>query len=316
MADPICAVPSVRIPEDTNNIILSLTIIPLGPCPGTSVSSILLRPLSERSSCKPQFNTWKEPDLVNMFPQETPLNNLMSRLETMINNGNPRLEVIPDLCILMRALRELNQIPGIAAVKDSIANFVLYSLAHRGDQNPNLNTILSGPPSETKHIIAGHLTDIWRGLGLIPVTPYTQNNIRVISRQDLVGSYVGHTEQKTQRLLETTTHPVVMIEEAYSLNNGDHDMFGHEALDALNRYLSEHREPTIIMDFLPETFPGLRRRFNWQFNIERTAEEIAEDEAFNMGETTNDMNEDEVFNIDRMTRETDEDEDLGFNLFD
>lgn len=101
--------------------------------------------------------------------------------------------------------------------------------------------------------------------------------IKIVSRPDLVGQYVGHTCDKTYNLLKKTLEEgkVLFIDEAYSIVLDDKDSFGHEALNELNRFMSEHPQLVVIFagykgkmeDTLFKYQPGFKRRCTWIFEI-------------------------------------------------
>jgi DNA polymerase III delta prime subunit len=100
----------------------------------------------------------------------------------------------------------------------------------------------------------------------------------VLGRGDFIGSHVGETSLKTEAILKKNKGKVIIIEEAYLLYNGERDSFGMEALTLINRYMDEHSDDYIFIfngyeDHLNRTIfkaqPGLRRRIQWTFNIEK-----------------------------------------------
>ena len=108
-------------------------------------------------------------------------------------------------------------------------------------------------------------------------TPNTDDMIKIVTRADFVGEYVGWTDKKVNTLLMANLGKVVFIDEAYSLINGVHDSFGMEALTTLNLFLSQHpREIIVILagykDLLETGIfavqPGLERRMLWKFDCE------------------------------------------------
>lgn len=111
--------------------------------------------------------------------------------------------------------------------------------------------------------------------------------IKIVSRPDFVGMYIGHTADKTMTLLSSTLEDgkVLFIDEAYSLILDDRDSFGNEALNELNRFMSEHPELVIIMagykDKMEATLfkhqPGLKRRCTWFFEISNYQPEMLSD---------------------------------------
>lgn len=107
--------------------------------------------------------------------------------------------------------------------------------------------------------------------------------IRVVSRPDFISGYLGQTDKKTNDLLNSAIGKVLFIDEAYSLYSGDKDPYGIEALDSINKFLSEHPDEIIVimagykdkMNRLFELQPGLRRRFMWTFECDGyTADEL------------------------------------------
>lgn len=101
--------------------------------------------------------------------------------------------------------------------------------------------------------------------------------LKIVSREDFIGQYLGWTTKKTKKLLDDNRGKVLFIDEAYSLINGIHDQYGMEALTTLNRYLSEHPNEILVIfagykeDMQNGIFyhqPGLKRRCMWHLEIE------------------------------------------------
>ena len=101
--------------------------------------------------------------------------------------------------------------------------------------------------------------------------------ITVVSRDDFVGGYSGHTAIKTKKLLTSNLGKVIFIDEAYSLLNDPRDAFGMEALTTLNLFMSEHPDSIAVIfagykELMQSgifTFqPGLPRRCMWHFECD------------------------------------------------
>jgi SpoVK/Ycf46/Vps4 family AAA+-type ATPase len=98
--------------------------------------------------------------------------------------------------------------------------------------------------------------------------------VTVVSREDFIGQWVGWTTEKTKTLLQKNHGKVLFIDEAYSLVKSERDQYGIEALDVINRYISEHPRNIIVilagyredMNNLFESQKGLFRRFMWNFD--------------------------------------------------
>jgi hypothetical protein len=71
--------------------------------------------------------------------------------------------------------------------------------------------------------------------------------VRIVQRADLVAEYVGQTAPKTRKVLDECLYGVLIIDEAYSLYNGERDTFGEECITVINQYMSEHAGEIIII---------------------------------------------------------------------
>ena len=161
------------------------------------------------------------------------------------------------------------------SLKESIINQIQFIITNKGDIDGHfLNTVLQGDPGCGKTTVAECIYNIWSSLDLFE----SDNEFSILHRSDFVGSYMGHTANKTKKLLQKYAGGVIFIDEAYSLNNGEKDDYGTEALDQLNSFISEEKGKTIIIiagyeDELESQFfgvnPGLKRRFQWKFTIEK-----------------------------------------------
>jgi len=110
--------------------------------------------------------------------------------------------------------------------------------------------------------------------------------ITVVSRNDFVGEYLGHTAGKTKKLLEANIGKVLFIDEAYSLLNDARDAYGFECLNTLNLFLSENPDKIVVIfagykDQMKSSIfaaqPGLQRRAMWSFDCDPySGEELAD----------------------------------------
>jgi DNA polymerase III delta prime subunit len=100
----------------------------------------------------------------------------------------------------------------------------------------------------------------------------------VIGREDLVGKYVGATEEKTSKLLNNNLGKFVIIDECYSLANGhDSNDYGPIALTMITKFITE-KPGQIGFIFLGykdkmingilKAQPGLESRFLWHFEFQ------------------------------------------------
>lgn len=105
----------------------------------------------------------------------------------------------------------------------------------------------------------------------------SDNIVQVVTRQDFVGAYSGHTALKTKKLLNENRGKVLFIDEAYSLCYDDRDSFGQEALTTLNLFLSQHPDEIVVIlagykeqmcNGIFKYQPGLTSRCIWHFECE------------------------------------------------
>ena len=101
--------------------------------------------------------------------------------------------------------------------------------------------------------------------------------IKVVSRKDFIAEYMGQSAIKTRALLSANLGKVLLIDEAYSLYNGERDQYGMEALTELNLFMSENPDGIAVIfagykDLMKwgifSVQPGLPRRCMWHFECQ------------------------------------------------
>lgn len=172
-------------------------------------------------------------------------------------------------------LKRLDGMIGMDELKQAVAEQLMFLFANNFNTDHHfLNTVIQGQPGCGKTTVAKLLYEIWNSLHIFE----DKSEFKILSRSDFVGSYMGHTSNKSRKLLSKAAGGVIFIDEAYSLYQSDKDDYGKEAIDELNGFMSEQSGKTIIIiagykEALETNFfavnSGLRRRFNWTFTIEK-----------------------------------------------
>lgn len=187
-------------------------------------------------------------------------------------------------------LEELNRMIGMKSVKETVFYQVLYYLQGmhlRSSEGEYLHTAIYGPPGCGKTSVAEIIGKIYHALNILPGST-EHPEIKKIGREDFVAGFLGQTSEKTRKFLKGCMGSVVIFDEIYSLapRDKDRDSFAKEAIDTLNKFLSEHKNDFcfIIAGYEEEVIncffamnKGLKRRFPWVHRIEPyTCEEMAE----------------------------------------
>lgn len=177
---------------------------------------------------------------------------------------------------LSKKLVNLNNMIGMTEVKEAVVEQLKFLICNDGDTESHfLNTVITGNPGCGKTTLARLLYEIWSTL---EVFKNDKSEFKIVTRSDLVGSYMGHTATKTRKLLNKHSGHVIFIDEAYSLCGSNKDDYGKECIDELTSFLSEESGKTILIvagyeNELKNHFfnvnSGLARRFNWTFNIKK-----------------------------------------------
>jgi len=177
---------------------------------------------------------------------------------------------------LTKHLVELKNMIGMSELKDAVVEQLMFLITNNNKTDGHfLNTVIKGDPGTGKTTVARILYNIWSSLEIFKCDKI---EFKILNRSDFVGSYMGHTANKTRKLLQKHSGNVIFIDEAYSLCSSEKDDYGKECIDEINAFMSEEAGKTIIIiagyeNSLNESFfsknSGLKRRFNWSFSIKK-----------------------------------------------
>jgi probable Rubsico expression protein CbbX len=130
--------------------------------------------------------------------------------------------------------------------------------------NPGLHMSFTGSPGTGKTTVALKMADILYKLKYI-----RKGHPLTVTRDDLVGQYIGHTAPKTKEVLKKAMGGVLFIDEAYYLYKPDNERdYGSEAIEILLQVMENQRDDLVVilagykerMDTFYESNPGLSSR--------------------------------------------------------
>ena len=130
--------------------------------------------------------------------------------------------------------------------------------------NPGLHMSFTGSPGTGKTTVGLKMADILYQLGYIK-----KGHLLTVTRDDLVGQYIGHTAPKTKEVLKKAMGGVLFIDEAYYLYKPDNERdYGSEAIEILLQVMENQRDDLVVilagykepMDKFYQSNPGLSSR--------------------------------------------------------
>jgi len=189
---------------------------------------------------------------------------------------------------LEQVLDELDRdLVGLRPVKSYIRQIASLLLVARlrekvglATDRPTLHMCFTGHPGTGKTTVAMRMAKILNNLGYV-----RRGHLVVVTRDDLVGQYVGHTAPKTKEILKKAMGGVLFIDEAYYLYRPENERdYGQEAIEMLLQVMESQREDLVVIlagyQDRMETFfqynPGFRSRIAHHINFpDYSMEELA-----------------------------------------
>jgi probable Rubsico expression protein CbbX len=129
---------------------------------------------------------------------------------------------------------------------------------------PTLHMSFTGNPGTGKTTVALKVASILHKLGFV-----RRGQVISVTRDDLVGQYIGHTAPKTKEILKKAMGGVLFIDEAYYLCRPENERdYGQEAIEILLQIMETQREDLVVilagygdrMDTFFASNPGFRSR--------------------------------------------------------
>ena len=160
---------------------------------------------------------------------------------------------------------------GLIPVKTRIREIASLLLVERIRQKmalatsfPTLHMSFTGNPGTGKTTVALRMAGILHRLGFV-----RRGHVISVTRDDLVGQYIGHTAPKTKEILKKAMGGVLFIDEAYYLYRPENERdYGQEAIEILLQVMESQREDLVVilagygerMEKFFQSNPGFRSR--------------------------------------------------------
>ncbi len=168
-------------------------------------------------------------------------------------------------------------------------------------QAPSMHMCFTGNPGTGKTTIAMRMAEILHRLGYV-----RSGHLIAVTRDDLVGEYIGHTAPKTREVLKKAMGGVLFIDEAYYLYRPENERdYGQEAIEILMQVMENHRDDLVVilagykerMDTFFQSNPGMSSRIAHHIEFPdysvdellRIAELMLEEQNYAFGDGTRDV---------------------------
>ena len=131
-------------------------------------------------------------------------------------------------------------------------------------ETPTLHMCFTGNPGTGKTTVAMRMGEILKRLGYV-----REGHLVTVTRDDLVGQYIGHTAPKTKEVIKKAMGGVLFIDEAYYLYKPENERdYGAESIEILLQVMENNRDDLVVilagykdkMDRFFQSNPGMRSR--------------------------------------------------------
>ena len=146
-------------------------------------------------------------------------------------------ELEHDLVGLAPIKSRIRDIAALLVIDKLRANLGLQSHA------PSLHMSFTGNPGTGKTTVALRMAQILHRLGYV-----RKGHLVAVTRDDLVGQYIGHTAPKTKEVLKKAMGGVLFIDEAYYLYRPENERdYGQEAIEILLQVMENQRDDLVVI---------------------------------------------------------------------
>jgi probable Rubsico expression protein CbbX len=139
---------------------------------------------------------------------------------------------------------------GLAPVKQRIREIAAFLVVSRARHQlgiesaaPSLHMCFTGNPGTGKTTVALRMAEMLHRLGYV-----RKGHVVSVTRDDLVGQYIGHTAPKTKEVLKKAMGGVLFIDEAYYLYRPENERdYGQEAIEILLQVMENNRDDLVVI---------------------------------------------------------------------
>jgi probable Rubsico expression protein CbbX len=146
-------------------------------------------------------------------------------------------------------------------------------------ETPTLHMCFTGNPGTGKTTVAMRMGEILKRLGYV-----REGHLVTVTRDDLVGQYIGHTAPKTKEVIKKAMGGVLFIDEAYYLYKPENERdYGQESIEILLQVMENNRDDLVVilagykdkMERFFQSNPGMRSRIAHHIDFpDYSAEEL------------------------------------------
>lgn len=190
--------------------------------------------------------------------------------------------------MIQKAMKPLNDLVGLGQVKQKIQSILEQKIIEQRRKSAGLKVssqsanhmVFTGRPGTGKTTVARRVATIFKDLGFL-----SKGHLTEVSRADLIGEYIGQTEQVVKEIVDKARGGVLFIDEAYSLYKPDsQNDFGHDIISALIKYMEDDRRDLVVimagytelMSGFLRSNPGLKSRIQHSLEFD----DMEEDQLF------------------------------------
>jgi len=198
----------------------------------------------------------------------------MNEAHHLIDTNNDAVDLEAELrsSNIQEVLDKLDrELVGLVPVKTRIREIAALLLVDRlrrqfelTSVTPTLHMCFTGNPGTGKTTVAMRMGEILKRLGYV-----REGHLVTVTRDDLVGQYIGHTAPKTKEVIKKAMGGVLFIDEAYYLYKPENERdYGAESIEILLQVMENNRDDLVVilagykdkMDKFFQSNPGMRSR--------------------------------------------------------